>query len=216
VVEGHPASNNVVPNISPGEKDENQTGYYLYAKAWASILSKYPIKEDFSEKVIKTNIDGFTETYAINDLIPRQDPGTGKLDVNLFKGVQDNWGKRQELNGVPVNIPLQDAIQKASDPLFLDSQAKTQYFSRDSYKRIVVFGHTHVARLEPCTNLEGRKTVYANSGTWIDNGQGSPTMTFIVITPPEADPAVESVGLYQYSENKTITQLGDIQVINIR
>ena len=217
VVEGHPASSNIFPEITaPSEKDESQFGYYLYAKAWASILSELPVKEAFSDKAIKTHIDGFTEDYAINDLIPQQDPNTGKLDVNLYQGVQDNWGKRQEIAGVPVQIPLQDAITKANDADFTDSQAKTQYFDRDSTKKIVVFGHTHVARLDPCTNLEGQTTIYANSGTWIDHMQGHPTMTFIVITPPKADSAIESVNLYQYSASQAITRLEGAQVITIR
>jgi UDP-2,3-diacylglucosamine pyrophosphatase LpxH len=212
VIEGHPLTGNVFPNITAVEKDGSQAGYYLYAKSWAVVLSQYPVKEAFSDKVIKTNVDGFTEDYAINDLIPQPDPATGKLDVKLYQGVQDNWEKRQELNGVPVKIPLQDAIVKAGDDSFLDSQAKTQYFDRDSSKRIVVFGHTHVARVEFYTNLKGQKAIYANSGTWIDNAKGYPTMTFIVITTPEADSAIESLSLYQYSENKTITRLDDAQV----
>ncbi len=217
VVEGHPASSNVFPEITaPSEKDESQFGYYLYARSWAALLSELPVKEAFSDKAIKTHIDGFTEDYAINDLIPQQDPNTGKIDVNLYQGIQDNWGKRQELAGIPVPIPLQDAITKAGDVDFTDNQTQTQYFDRDSTKKIVVFGHTHVVRLDPCTNLEGSKTIYANSGTWIDKSQGHPTMTFIVITPPMADSAIESVNLYQYSGNQTITRLENAQVVTIR
>lgn len=216
VVEGHPASSNVFPEISAGTGDESQFGYYLYARTWNSLLSQLPVKEAFSDKVIKTNIDGFTDDYAINDLIPRPDLKTGILEVNLFKGIQDNWGKRQELDGVPVKIPLQDAILKAADNIFTDSQAKTQYFDRDPVKRIVVFGHTHVAGLDSYTNLAGQNTIYANSGTWIDKGQGHPTMTYIVITLPGVNSAVESVSLYQYSENNAATQLGDTQAITIR
>jgi len=217
VVEGHPASSNIFPEITaPSQQDASQFGIYLYAQTWAAILSELPVKEAFSAKAIKTHIDGFTEDYAINDLVPQQDPITGKLDVNLYKGVQDNWGKRQEIAGVPVQIPLQDAITKANDNDFTDSQAKTQYFDRDSTKKIVVFGHTHIVKLDPYTNLEGSKTIYANSGTWIDKMQGHPTRTFIVITLPKADSAIESVNLYQYSGNQTFTRLEDAQVITIR
>jgi UDP-2,3-diacylglucosamine pyrophosphatase LpxH len=216
VIEGHPASGSVLPEITANQNDPSQLGYYLYARTWAGILSEVPVREAFSDKIIKTNIDGFRQDYAINDLVPQPDPQTGMLDVNLYKGIQDSWAKRQELNGVPVNIPLKDAIVKSADTSFADIQAKTQYFDRASSKRIVVFGHTHVARVDPYTNLEGQKTIYANSGTWIDKGQGNPTMTFIVITPPAADSDIETVKLYQYAENKTITQLGDAQDITIR
>jgi UDP-2,3-diacylglucosamine pyrophosphatase LpxH len=215
-VEGHPASGNVLPEVTVSPHDTSQLGYYLYAKAWAIILSQYPVMEAFSAKVIKTHVDGFTEDHAINDFVPQVDPQTGKLAVSLYQGIPDNWGRRQELNNVQVNIPLQDAILKAADDAFTDSQAKTQYFDRDSTARIVVFGHTHVARLDSYTNLVGQKTIYANTGTWIDNAQDYPTMTIVVITLPGKDSDVESVSLYQYSADKTITQLADTQVITIR
>ena len=59
------------------------------------------------------------------------------------------------------------------------------------------------------------KTIYANSGTWIDNAQGYPTRTFVVITPPKADSAIETVNLYQYSPDQTITQWTEAQAIRI-
>jgi UDP-2,3-diacylglucosamine pyrophosphatase LpxH len=216
VVEKHPASSNTIPQITANEKDASQYGYFLYTKMWAAILATLPVKESFIDKEIKTNIDGYTEDYAINDLLPQQDPQTGIIDVKLYKGIQDNWVERQKLNGVPVNIYLNDAILKAADNGFTDSQAKTQYFDRDASKRIVVFGHTHIARLLPFTNFKGENTIYANSGTWIDNGQGYPTMTFVVITLPNADSAIESVNVYKYSADKSITQWEDAQVITAR
>jgi UDP-2,3-diacylglucosamine pyrophosphatase LpxH len=206
VVEKHPASSNVFPAITPNEKDPAQYGYYMYAKIWEAVLSGLPINESFSDKVIKTNIDGFTETYAVNDLVPQQDPNTGIFDVTLYKGVMDTWTERQNINGVAVPISLKDAVMKAAASNFTDIQAKTQYFDRDASKRIVVFGHTHVTRNLLFTNLEGKNAVYANSGTWIDNAQGYPTMTFVVITLPNSDSGIESVNVYKYSADKTITQ----------
>jgi len=213
VVENHPASSNIFPAITANEKDPVQYGYYLYAKIWESILSGLPINEKFSDKVIKTNIDGFTETYAVNDLVPQQDPSTGIFTVTLYKEIMENWGERQKINGVAVNIPLKDAIINAANNHFTDTQANTQYFNRDTSKRIVVFGHTHVTRNLLFTNLAGDNVIYANSGTWIDNAQGYPTMTFAVITLPNADSAIESVNVYKYSANKTIIQWEDAQVI---
>jgi UDP-2,3-diacylglucosamine pyrophosphatase LpxH len=213
VVEGHPATSNTFPAITANEKDPSQLGYYLYAKIWQAILSGLPVKESLTDKVIKTNIDGFTQDYAINDLIPQQDPQTGIFDVTLFKGVQDTWDQRQDLAGVKIKIPVAEAIVKSADANFTDSQAKKQFFDLDVSKRIVVFGHTHVVRNLPFTNLEGKPTIYANSGTWIDKNPGFPTMTFVVITPPKSGSAIESVNVYKYSADKTITQWEDPQAI---
>jgi len=213
VIEGHPSSTNTFPNITDVKSDDSQKGYFLYFKVWKSILDTLPVKEKFADKVIKTNIDGYTQDYAINDVIPQQNPTDKILDVNLYKGIQDTWEERQTLNGVKAKIPVSEAITEAADAGYTDAQAKKQFFDLDASKRIVVFGHTHVARLLPLSNLEGKKTIYANSGTWIDNAQGSPTMTFVVITPPKSGSAIESVNLYKYSADKTITQWADAQAI---
>lgn len=213
VIEGHPSSSNTFPNITANTKDESQYEYFLYSQVWKSILAGLSINEKFADKVIKTNIDGYTQDYSINDLIPQQNSTTGILDVNLYKGMQDTWEERQNLNGVKVKIPTSEAIIDASDAGYTDAQAKKQFFDCDASKRIVVFGHTHVARILPFSNLENKKTIYANSGTWIDNAQGYPTMTFVVITPPKSSSAIETVNLYKYSENKTITQWEEAQAI---
>lgn len=213
VIEGFPKSNNTFPDVTADKNNASQYGYYVYNLTWKGVLSNLPVNESFSDKAIKTNIDGYTQDYAINDLIPQQNQTDGLIDVNLYKGVQDTWDKRQALNGVNVKIPVVEAIAKANDFDFTDAQAKIQYFDKDASKRIVVFGHTHGACILPGTNLSDEKTIYANSGTWIDNAQGYPTMTFVVITPPQSGSAIEIVNLYKYSLDDTITQWGEAQAI---
>jgi UDP-2,3-diacylglucosamine pyrophosphatase LpxH len=217
VVEGHPASNNTFPQLTaPDETDASQYGYYLYARTWEAILTTLPVNESFTDKVIKTNIDGYTGDFTINDLLPQQNSQTGKIDVTLYKGIQDNWVERQKIDHVAVTIPLKDAILRAADSAFTDVQAKTQYFDRDATKKIVIFGHTHVVRNQLLTNLHGDGVIYANSGTWIDNAQGYPNMTFVVITLPNADSAIESVNIYKYAADKSVTQWEDAQVLTAR
>jgi UDP-2,3-diacylglucosamine pyrophosphatase LpxH len=215
VIEGHPSSSNTWPDITiPDQKNESQYLYYLYWATWKSILSGLPVKESFADKAIIMNgIDGYTETYAINDLIPQQNPATGIIDVNLYKGIQDTWEKRQSINNVKVKIPAKEAITEGAKAGFLDEQSKIQYFDKDASKRIVIFGHSHEARIITYSNLNNKKTIYANSGTWIDNAQGYPTMTFVVVTPQKSGSAAEYVNLYKYSANKTVTQWCEAQAI---
>ena len=213
VIEGHPSSTNTFPDVTADKNNASQFGYYLYYETWKGILTTLPVTESFSDKAIKTNIDGYAQDIAINDLLPQQNTKDGLIDVNLYKGVQDTWDKRQTLNGVKVKIPVDIAITQASAYSFTDAQAKAQYFDVDASKRIVVFGHTHGACILPFANLKEQKTIYANSGTWIDNAQGYPTMTFVVITPPQSGSAIEIVNLYKYSLDDTITQWGDGQAI---
>jgi len=213
VIEGNPASSNTFPDVTANPKDESQYQYFLYHQVWKSMLTMFPVKEDQKDKVIKTNIDGYTQDYAINDLIPYQNSKNGIIDVNLYKGIQDNWEERQNLNGVKVKIPTNEAITKGSEISYTDIQSKNQFFNCDASKRIVIFGHTHAAHILPSYNLKDKKTIYANPGTWIDEAQGYPTRTFLVITPAKSGSAVQFVNLYQYSSDKTITQWEEAQAI---
>ncbi|HOD43181.1 MAG TPA: metallophosphoesterase, partial [Candidatus Wallbacteria bacterium] len=81
-------------------------------------------------------------------------------------------------------------------------------------KRIVVFGHSHVPLIKASVNNKSQKTIYANSGTWIDHNPGLSTMHFVVITPKKStDSTVQFVNLHSYSKNGTITQLPNPQAI---
>jgi len=212
IIEGRPKSANIFPEMTANKENASQYNYYLYYQAWKAILTTLPVNEGLSDKVIKTNIDGYKTDYSINDFLPSQN-ASGVIDVNLYKGIQDSWDQRQTINGVTVKIPIKDAILGAASPAATDEQAKKQYFNVDAAKKIVVFGHSHVARVMAMTNLNDQKTIYANTGTWIDGVKGNPVMTFVVITPAKSGSPVETVNLYQYSADKTITQWCEAQAI---
>jgi len=197
----------VTPNISG---DKSQSSLFAYWKIWEWAINYLPIKEKFDEKIIVTNVNGFTKTYAVNDLLPYQRTAGGKLDVKLFKGIQDTWNQRQILNKVAVNIPVAQAIAKASSAEETDDQATVQYFMNpNSDKRIVIFGHTHVAKISSSNNYNGQKSIYANSGTWIDHNPNLTTMNFIVITPQNTDVSSQThVKLYNF-ENEVITKMAE-------
>ena len=134
--------------------------------------------------------------------------------MKLYNGVQDNWEERQTINNVAVHIPVASALANQRNVDSIDIQANTQYFSNpNSNKRIVVFGHTHVARIMPFTN-NGIKSIYANSGTWIDekSGAGGTTMNFVVITPQKVDASSQTiVKLYNF-ENEVVTKMAEDSV----
>ncbi len=163
VVEGEPPTTNKFPTVTANKTDKSQLDLYIYSQVWTGLMTGLPVKENSAEKTIKTNIDGYTEDYAINDFFPVQDPATGNISVKMYAGAQDNWDQRQTINGVKVHIPAEIALAKATDNSFTDSQSKTQFFDVDATKRIVVFGHTHVVQLLPFENLKNMKTIYANA-----------------------------------------------------
>ena len=195
-------------NTSGGE---SQTLLYAYWKLWQWAINALPIENKFDEELIVTNINGFSGNFSVNDLIPFQLINGGEIDVNLYKGVQDSWSQRQALNHVPVNIPTLQAIKNSASSTESDNQAKTQYFlNPNSDKRIVIFGHSHDAKIIASTNTTGQKTIYANSGTWVDHNNVAPTTTnFVVITPQTSDASSKTyVKLYNYM-NETVTKMSE-------
>ncbi len=203
------------PDIKLNSTDASQSMLYYYYQSFKGVLAGLPIKEGFNEKIIKTNIDGFSETYALSDIFPYQTTAGGPIDVNLYKGAQDTWDQRNAQNLVPVAIPVKDAITQAAYYTYLDDKSETQYFKNDaSNKRIVVFGHSHVPLIKASVNNKSQKTIYANSGTWIDHNPGRTTMNFVVITPRKSSESTSSfVNLYTYSASGTITRLPGSQAI---
>lgn len=213
VVQGHPASPNIFPDITYDKNDPVQELLYLYYQAWKGILLTLPIKQKFSDKVMLTNLDGFTANYSVNDILPQVNPATGKLEVVLFDNMVTTWDQRQTMNGVKVKTPVKDAIIYANDSHLTDNQSKFQYFDTDASIKIVIFGHTHEARILQYKNLEGKKTIYANSGTWIDHSLAHPGMIFTVVNEAGAGSPLSIVNNYQYSTNGSVTQWETAQAI---
>ncbi len=200
----------VVPDIKPNAAgDESQDLLFEYWKMWNWTLNTFKIENKFDEKIIVTNVDGFTGTYAVNDVLPYQASPGGLIDVELYKGIQDSWLERQAHNHVPVAIPTQQAIAGSAISSEMDGQAKTQYFlNPESDVRIVVFGHTHVPVMETSRDHLGQKSIYVNSGTWIDhNGLDTTAMNFVVITPQGIDISSQThVKLYHF-KNEIVAEM---------
>ena len=187
----------------------SQSLLYTYWYVWSKALSTYPIANKFDEKIIVTNVNGFKGNYAVNDIIPYQTTPGGVIDVRFYKGIQDSWTERQTRNHVAIPIPVSQAIANSGKASESEFQATNQYFlNPNSDKRIVIFGHTHDPKILASTNLTGQKCIYANSGTWIDHNTVAPTtMSFVVITPQNANVSSQTyVKLYNF-ENEVITTM---------
>jgi UDP-2,3-diacylglucosamine pyrophosphatase LpxH len=213
IVQGKPKTENTFPLHEIDKNDPDQLLLNYYYMSWKGILETLPVKEKFSEKVILTNIDGLNDTYSMSDVIPQYNASTKKFSVKLYDGLVSTWEKRQEINGVKAKNSAAEAILGANDDDLTDLQAKYQYFDNDPSKRIVIFGHTHKAKILPFENLKGQKTIYANSGTWIDHSLNYPNSTFVVVTEGGTDSPLTFVNLYQYTGNGTVTQWGTPQAI---
>ena len=211
VVQGQPAQHNTIPVVTPNSTGgESQDLMFRYWKDWAVTLNLFPITNTFSENIIETNVNGFTGTFAVNDLLPYQTEPGGSINVNLFNGIQDSWEERQTLNNVAVHMPTARAIDSVLSATETDYQATLQYFMNPaSDKRIVVFGHTHDPKMLTAESYDNKKCIYANSGTWIDHNPNKTTMNFVVITPQNDDVSSQTfVKLYNL-ENEVFTKMAE-------
>lgn len=119
-----------MPIVTPNNSgDASQSLLYTYWKVWEWAIKLLRINNRFDEKIIVTNFDGFTSNYSVNDLIPYQTILGGKIDVVLYKGIQDTWNQRQVHCSVPVPIPTARAIANSASESELSEQAKIQYFN---------------------------------------------------------------------------------------
>jgi UDP-2,3-diacylglucosamine pyrophosphatase LpxH len=214
VKQGHSLPGDTVPVVTQNiSGDESQDLLFRYWKDWAFTLNSYPITNRFDENIIVTNIDGFTGTYSVNNLLPYQSSPGGLIEVNLFKGIQDNWEARQTLNNVAIHTLTSRAIDSVNSSTETDHQSNLQYFMNPaSGKRIVVFGHTHQPKIIAAESFDSKKCIYANSGTWIDHNPNRTTMNFIVITPQKVDASTQTlVKLYNF-ENEVVTKMAEASI----
>lgn len=193
-----------------------QKSKYIYYSLWKQVLEGLIyVKDNFDDKIINANIGGYSKSYSVNDLLPKN--GTdGSISINLYNNLftQASWNDRLKYNNALVMTPIDSAIIGSLKTRFIDEQSNTQYFQVPSevrYKRIVVFGHTHLPMIKTYNNKEGQKCIYANSGTWEDEKtrdknavieQDSINMHFVVIAPNKQDQKKLTVALYQYRFGK--------------
>ena len=216
VIEGRPKRDSPLPIVNKNELGKDQYHYFLYWNVWKGLMTEFPVNEGLDEKVINTGIDGFNDFYAINDILPYQNSEDDYIDLNLYKGVIESWDERQSNNLVPIKIPIEEAVLKGTLASHLDDQSGVQFFNNpDSDKRIVIFGHSHEARVIASVNENQEKNVYVNSGTWIDKNKC--TMTFVVVIPQKSkDSAPTFVNLCQYSPSGDIKKLDSQALTNLK
>ncbi len=198
-----------VPVVALNSTDQTQKNIFSYYSVWKGVLeSLIKVKDNFNDKIIVTNINHFTGSFSVNDVLPFNTEN-GSIDMKLYKGSCDQsaWERRLAYNNVPVMTQLKDAIPGSIYTSFLDGQSNVQYFQNPaSNVRIVVFGHTHNPMIISYSNLDKKQCLYVNAGTWIDkkvkNGetvdQDTENMDFVVIMPQLHDNSVLKVERFKY------------------
>lgn len=216
-----------VPLVTLNEPtNPEQYSKYVYYSLWKKVMEGLIyVKDNFDEAIIKTNLGNLTKTYCINDVLPYNSETDGSIQMNLYNGIftQESWEERGKYNNVPVATNINEAIVGSLQTEFIDEQANTQYFqNEDSNARIVVFGHTHLPKIETYTNLKGETCIYANSGSWEDQKTRDKTADidqeairkyFITIVPNKENEKRMLVSLYQYLQGEhTIVDSKEVEL----
>jgi hypothetical protein len=103
--------------------------------------------------------------------------------ADRFSSIYSNWG---QVPGAG-HVGAADAVLSELEESLYTAAAAT-YFNTYSPYRVVIFGHTHIPAMEPNNIQSGVQsdnapdpsqtafdTIYANSGTWIDNSSNGCT-----------------------------------------
>jgi UDP-2,3-diacylglucosamine pyrophosphatase LpxH len=183
---------------------------YEYMDIWNNTLITYKVNESNDLPFIKVNVGGLNNNYSISDILPVVK--AGKAVAKLYNSLGCQWAARQKLNLVPVLINTDSSLIKTDSYKFIDDMSYKQYFNvRGNDKRVVVFGHTHMAGERIYNSIDNKKAVYANTGTWIDLNPKSPygSMTFVVLSAKPIGSQLSFVGLYKFNGNNPAKKIDE-------
>lgn len=199
------------------QANAEQRSKFIYYNLWKTVMEQVIyVKDDFSEPIIKTNVGNYTKTYSINDILPKNSPVDGSIQMNIYNGIftQNNWNERLKYNNVDVLTVIDTAIVGSLHTTFIDEQSNVQYFrNSNSSARLVIFGHTHEPMIKSYTNQKKEPCLYVNSGTWEDQktrdknvaiDQDKLKMHFVIISPIQSDKKKLQVSLNQYRYGKHV------------
>nr|WP_321297355.1 metallophosphoesterase [uncultured Sphaerochaeta sp.] len=199
----------VIEVVPDRVNDPNQFGAYAYYRTMATVFKNITPTEGIGDKLLDMRIDGYNDTYSIQDLYPvRNEQGEISAPV-LFPNYQRTWDARQEANGVRVKSSFAVAALGALDSRYFESQARAQFEvdNTQSDTSVVIFGHTHI----PMFFDYGNGHSYVNTGTWIDHNtnykekDGSLlSRTFAVVT---TGPSSTTLDIYQYQKDGSLRDL---------
>lgn len=120
---------------------------------------------------IKTGTDGMTSTYSTSDYMCSQ----ARLfkNINLYDGTF-GWNERCKANGALFTPPVWQSVLSNVIYSELDNMGMTLAKSKDAPCRVVVWGHSHEARLLTDKSDSKDQVIYLNTGCWLDAKNSTP------------------------------------------
>lgn len=202
---GMEAENDQKGALSTEETAEGPFGdrEYSFPLAWDAALiyseAQFPALTPPSLNdpvVLMTGIDGYTNPLSFD----------GAKGMYVNGNIETLWPDTQKTNGVQTPMPVAVSILNGHSDLFV--AAELEYLEKEERGiRIVVFGHTHEPMLDVYPPGEDHTTIYANTGSWINEtsagfmgGSAYKVRTFVVYLPAAwTGSDLDVVTLYQYN-----------------
>lgn len=188
----------------PPNKSSSQTKSSIeFDLAWDIALYEldhkyFSMNTDYNaDNILMDGIDNYTDPFSFN----------GAKEM-FRKNIEDKWDDTQTQNKVPVLLKVYEALEAGISLHNLYKVAIKEYMQESSpvqYK-IVAFGHTHKAALDVYPKGSNFNSIYANSGTWINDActNGHPSRTFLTIYPSDwSTSELDIVTYYQFNFNIT-------------
>ena len=115
------------------------------------------------------------------------------------ESIETLWQETQTINAVPVPTSVMAGIWHGVD---LSGAPITEYMTNPSTEpyKIIAFGHSHYPHIKVYPNKYSYTSIYANSGSWIDEEYCSHDVrTFLIINPGEwTGSELDLVMLYRF------------------
>lgn len=147
-----------------------------------------------SANILMTGIDGIPGPCSFNGI------------RDLYNAsIEELWPSTLTMNGMPVTIPVAMAILNSRSDLFLTAVYEYMSALAPVKYRVVVFGHTHDPEVKVCSSGSEPQGIYANSGSWVNQGLTSkPVRTYLLIWPGSfTGTGNDRVGLYQFNADQS-------------
>jgi len=169
----------------------------LFCTAWDVAIAytifhfKMTLPDFWANNILMSGINNYALPFSYH--------GAKMMYDSLIEG---NWSMTQSANHVRVPIDnILTAITNGYSNLF--QAAQTEYMKPPApvIYRIVAFGHTHQPMIDVFPAGSHYTSIYANSGSWVDEKQSSHDVrTYLLITPGAwSGSALDVVSLYQYN-----------------
>ena len=174
---------------------KQSAGSAEFLTAWTAAITYLQVKYSLalapdSANILMGGMDGFTGPLSFNGIRDQ-----------YASAIESQWPATQAQNNTPVSMPVLTAILDGSADLAAAADYEYMQAGVPNPCSIVVFGHTHNAMIRQFPTTNAPKSIYANTGAWVNSAiSNHPVRTFVELLPGAwTGSDLDVVSVYQYN-----------------